>query len=277
VEIDDNVSLSFSTLYPFRFRPKNHVKKTRIRVGTYSPKGDKPNNNDYQEFGIVDLMVHPGFVYVGDDEFILDFMLLKLDGFSTKAFVTINVKDSVPASHQEVFALGVGSTNPEPDGNVIRPKNLQEVNLNYISNHECSDSVDPVRNITYQGRIDPSTFCTTGGPNNTRDAWYVQYVCILSLQCNTIFQHTNTWGICALNNPCSFSKTRLSYYDSGSPVIIKGNKPEQDVLVGLVSWGELCGDPNFPGTVYSGVVVSLSCRTSSQHLLTLSSCNILLL
>jgi hypothetical protein len=100
-------------------------------------------------------------------------MLIKLSGFSTKPFVAINANDRVPADNQKVFALGVGSTNPEPDGQVVRPKNLQEVHLNYISNHECSGSVDPVRHLTYHGRIDPSMFCTTGGPNNTRDAWYV--------------------------------------------------------------------------------------------------------
>jgi hypothetical protein len=165
-------SFSHSTNFNHFVRPQSHVKETRIRVGTYSPKGDKPNE-DYQEFGIADLMVHPGFVYVGDDEFIQDFLLIKLSGLSTKQFIAINAKEHVPANNQQVFALGVGSTNPEPDGPVVRPKNLQEVNLNYISNHECSDSVDPVRHVTYHGRIDPSMFCTTGGPNNTRDAWYV--------------------------------------------------------------------------------------------------------
>lgn len=36
-----------------------------------------------------------------------------------------------------------------------------------------------------------------------------------------------------------------SSYDSGSPIIIPGRK--HDLLVGLVSWGEECGDPDFPG------------------------------
>jgi hypothetical protein len=39
----------------------------------------------------------------------------------------------------------------------------------------------------------------------------------------------------------------LSSYDSGGPVIIPGETPEDDLLVALVSWGVLCGDPDFPG------------------------------
>jgi Trypsin len=38
-----------------------------------------------------------------------------------------------------------------------------------------------------------------------------------------------------------------SAYDSGSPIIVPGNNGEPDVLVGLVSWGEGCADPDFPG------------------------------
>jgi len=43
----------------------------------------------------------------------------------------------------------------------------------------------------------------------------------------------------------SLSHTR-SAWDSGDPVIIKGNTAEDDVLVGLVSAGEHCADPFFP-------------------------------
>lgn len=38
-----------------------------------------------------------------------------------------------------------------------------------------------------------------------------------------------------------------SAYDSGSPILIAGDTPEQDTLVALVSWGEECADPQFPG------------------------------
>ena len=41
-----------------------------------------------------------------------------------------------------------------------------------------------------------------------------------------------------------------SDYDSGSPMIIPGNNGhnnKHDTVVAMVSWGELCADPDFPG------------------------------
>jgi len=35
--------------------------------------------------------------------------------------------------------------------------------------------------------------------------------------------------------------------DSGGPLVLKGDTARDDVLVGVVSWGYSCGDPNFPG------------------------------
>lgn len=38
----------------------------------------------------------------------------------------------------------------------------------------------------------------------------------------------------------------ISSYDSGGPIIIPNGHHHGDLLVGLVSWGEDCGDPDFP-------------------------------
>jgi len=45
-----------------------------------------------------------------------------------------------------------------------------------------------------------------------------------------------------------FSKNSAG--DSGGPLIIKGNSPTEDVLVGTVAWGIGCADARYPG-VYS--------------------------
>jgi len=45
-----------------------------------------------------------------------------------------------------------------------------------------------------------------------------------------------------------FRPGTYSNYDSGSPIIIpSSSSSSRDVLVGLVSWGEWCADPFFPG------------------------------
>ncbi|KAG7367516.1 trypsin [Nitzschia inconspicua] len=47
---------------------------------------------------------------------------------------------------------------------------------------------------------------------------------------------------------CTFAANRDACYgDSGGPVILPGATPEEDVQVGIISWGEDCADPIFPG------------------------------
>ena len=41
--------------------------------------------------------------------------------------------------------------------------------------------------------------------------------------------------------------TDACYGDSGSPLILKGDSITDDSLVGLVSWGRGCADPDYPG------------------------------
>jgi secreted trypsin-like serine protease len=41
-------------------------------------------------------------------------------------------------------------------------------------------------------------------------------------------------------------KKQNSAYDSGSPIILPGKSASEDILIGLVSWGEDCADDVFP-------------------------------
>jgi secreted trypsin-like serine protease len=194
---------------------KSQYQTLRPRVGTYSFTKDK-RDVDYEEFKIVTAVRHPDFVRVGDDEFIYDFSIIQLDRPASRRFipVRINRNDDIPA---------LGSSSRGGDSNVVAmgmgythadydsmSDILKQVTLNPVSNKLCATSTDG--DESYKGRIHSTHLCTTGGPRNRRDA-------------------------CA--------------YDSGSPIIIPAtwrDKHEGDLLVGLVSWGHGCADPDFPGT-----------------------------
>jgi Trypsin len=192
------------------------------------------NLQDFETFEIMDQLRHPRWVYVGEDEFIYDYSIIKLNAQSTKQFIRVNRQDTIPHNGQEIIAMGMGNTDPDFDS---RPDVLQQVRLNAISNDRCEQSFDIDRNETYQGRIHPSMICTTGGIHNERDSWYVHswLACIL-----TTTKPKSHFAILTVS-------LFLSSYDSGSPIIIPGFSAKDDILIGLVSWGELCADPSFPG------------------------------
>ena len=54
--------------------------------------------------------------------------------------------------------------------------------------------------------------------------------------------HLSSLSLSLVHNVCSA-------WDSGDPVVwtSSSNTGDQDILVGLGSWGEECADPNFPG------------------------------
>jgi hypothetical protein len=180
-----------------------HVKPGRRsdvqpRVGMYSFKHLHHNDDDddsvegdgdavkddFEQFPIQEMVRHPDFVYVGDDEFIHDFTILKLQGQSTKQPVRINRHAHVPAIGQAVTAMGVGNTSPDYES---KSSVLKEVVLHAIANDVCekseSDSNSGREDESYKGRIFPSMMCTTGGPHNERDAWYVTLFCAHAACC----------------------------------------------------------------------------------------------
>ena len=140
------------------------------RVGTYSFHHDI-KGYDYEEIRIVKQIRHPSFQWLGDDEFVHDFLLFKLRHPSSQPTIKLNRHLHIPAMNEGVIAMGVGNTDPDYDS---RANTLMEVPLTAIPNEMCEESVDLDRNISYAHRIHPSMMCTSGGVNNERDAWYVE-------------------------------------------------------------------------------------------------------
>lgn len=74
-----------------------------------------------------------------------DFLLLKLDGESTKQVVTLETSSLRPASGQELYVVGFGDVSPDPD-TYVDPDRLHEVSVNYLSNVGCAGaSIYPLR------------------------------------------------------------------------------------------------------------------------------------
>lgn len=74
-----------------------------------------------------------------------DFMLLKLDGMSTKTVVSLETNSTSPVDDQELYLMGFGDINANPNI-YVEPDRLFEVTLNYLSNEECaSSSIYPLR------------------------------------------------------------------------------------------------------------------------------------
>ncbi|CAB9504657.1 Tryptase beta-2 [Seminavis robusta] len=178
------------------------------------------HNNDTSM--VVDIRAmdrHENWEAVGEDEMRWDYSLLYLkESILDVPYLQLNRNPNLPWPKQPLVAMGVGWTDPSDWNQDHKANTLREVELNYLPNEQCQwannshsveeDDDDNDDEVTsYQGRLHRDHLCTTGGPNNERDA-------------------------CA--------------YDSGSPIIIQGDSPEQDVLVALVSWGEGCADPDFP-------------------------------
>jgi hypothetical protein len=74
---------------------------------------------------------------------------------------------------------------------------------------------------------------------------------------------------CATNTDDSGATVDSCQGDSGGPIVVLGNTPEEDIQVGVVSWGGECGDPNKPG-VYADVayllpwIESIICKHSDS-------------
>ena len=224
-----------------------------LRVGTYtlydydddssddhSNSGNGSDNvrvdTGYESYYIVKAIVHPKWQRLGDDEFRYDFAIIHLNVTDTNAssrrpYVRINRNDTYPVPTSSVTVMGMGMTDGH-DPNTIS-NILHEVNVTVLSNDICSTK--------------NNTNIIEGGANDGDDAPFITYNGRIKPT------HLCTWGLG--KDSCA--------YDSGSPVITKSRQQKEqhhavdehygygndnsDLLVGLVSWGEECADPIFPG------------------------------
>ena len=146
-------------------------------------------------YHVVNMTRHSHWKSLGDDEFRHDMALLFLDrpplGPHNHVYVKLNRDPHVPDHAGEpLTAMGVGWTSSDYQS-AKKSKVLREVELEYLPNDMCelsSDADDNIENgdnsmddddndddsndvVSYMGRIHSDHLCTTGGPDNTRDAW----------------------------------------------------------------------------------------------------------
>lgn len=133
-------------------------------VGRHN-RGDE--NDDYEEFSFLQEIRHPGYA---ERNFQYDFMIIQLDGQSTKPAVTLNQDEELPTPgiDKGVKVIGFGVTEYNSDGSYGVPATiLQQTDLTAISNAECDqskdpDSQDPEYQNGYQNLIRPEMLCAKG-------------------------------------------------------------------------------------------------------------------
>jgi hypothetical protein len=219
----------------YRYPPLDEeTRRLREDLDDEGADASRLRRHDGKDVEYVDVVAahrHPDWSDPGDDEFVHDFAILKLaNGVFDKPVVRINRDPRIPRPGSAVRVLGAGDTVAaaagewESSSGDSRADILQQVDLQAIDNASCEKASSSDRNASYTGRIHPSHLCTGYAPDNSRDA-------------------------------CD--------YDSGGPIVVVGNDDDgssagvgtgtaraaanRDLLVGLVSWGMECADPDFPG------------------------------
>jgi hypothetical protein len=85
-----------------------------------------------------------------------DFLLLKLDGESTKQVVNLDEPTNVaPTTGEELHVMGFGDLTVSPNS-YVEPDRLYEVTVNYLSNQDCASS-----SIYPEALLPPETMCAT--------------------------------------------------------------------------------------------------------------------
>jgi secreted trypsin-like serine protease len=174
--------------------------------------------DQFDDIAILKEYHHPLFEGDTDSENLnYDFNLLKLDSSSSLQPIRLNDQFFVPNTNQAVTAIGFGQT--QPDDGSSESTILQQVDLKYIPNEQCSLSSDGLD--SYEGLLSEAMMCAA---DEGKDACF-----------------GDSGGPLVARN-----------FDS-QPVDGDPSRTT-DVLVGLTSWGFGCADANFPGMPYWSIV-----------------------
>jgi len=189
--------------------------------------------NEGGEYGVRKEILHPKFRMGGERgnikiapgtegfEMDYDFMLVFLENSVSKedaTLVTLNSNESIPVNRAKLTVMGWGDT---AIGNGKVPASrLMEAKGYVVSNQECVMRKDA--KITYAGAVTNNELCA-----DEYDG----------------YEHFESYG-------------GMCRGDSGGPSILRGSSPENDVQVGIVSWGACGTSRELPG-VYA--------RVSSQY------------
>lgn len=149
-----------------------------------------------------------GFIHPehDNDDRTFDVMLLKLERSSSRPLSKINHNSTIPEKQggNEITIIGMGNTDSV--GEYPKPKDLQQVHVNYLPYDKCVDVEN--YNLDYKYELLPHMICVEGA------------------------------GVYGERGQC--------YGDSGGPYILMGNDFTEDVQVAVVSWSVNCANSNFP-------------------------------
>jgi hypothetical protein len=208
---------------------------------------------DAERIVIQETVVHPDYSL---SSFRFDAMIMKLRAKSTRTYARLLNDDvGTPDDTDELTVIGFGDTEI---GNGVRlPTELQETQLDYIDNEECK---------TMHGNwiIQEDMLCAY---RDDTDSW-----CVLLFSDRRCVLWWSWWWWIVVENIVSDTEVNsivccCSYGDSGGPLLIKGVDPEDDLIVGTVSWGRNCAARGFAGvyartSFFHDWIVQTSCSLS---------------